>query len=89
VSWSASEGTVVVLADALQNPPSGQVYRCWIEHDGAGVAVGEMRFSSSIAYWVGSLGSWSVAFAPGTRFWVSLEPVGGGSSGTQVLEGTL
>jgi hypothetical protein len=89
VSWSASEGTVVVLADALQRPPSGQVYRCWIEQNGAGVPVGEMRFSGSVAYWAGNLDSWSVTFAPGDRFWVSLEPIGGGSSGTQVLVGTL
>jgi hypothetical protein len=27
--------------------------------------------------------------APNSRFWVSLEPVAGGSKGTLVLEGTL
>ncbi len=89
VSWSASEGTVVVLAGSLQSPAQGNVYRCWIEQDGARVAVGEMSFSGSIAYWAGSLDSWGVSFKPGGRFWVSLEPTSGGSGGTQVLVGSL
>lgn len=89
VSWSPSEGTVVVLAGELQTPPQGQVYRCWIEQDGARVAVGEMRLSGSIAYWAGGLDSWGATFAPGGRFSVSLESIGGGSSGTVVLVGTI
>jgi len=89
VSWSASDQSVVVLTTALLNPPPGQVYRCWIVQGGASVAVGEMHFSGSTAYWAGSLGSWGNAVAPGSRFWVSLEPVAGGSKGTLVLEGTL
>ena len=89
VSWSASDRSVVVLTTALQSPPAGQVYRCWIEQNGAGVAVGEMQFSGSTAYWAGSLGSWGNAVAPSSRFWVSLEPVAGGSKGTLVLVGTL
>jgi hypothetical protein len=89
VSWSDSDQSVVVLTTALQNPPPGHVYRCWIEQNGAGVAVGEMQFTGSTAYWAGSLGSWGNAVAPSGRFWVSLEPVAGGSTGTLVLEGTL
>ncbi|MGD0121642.1 MAG: anti-sigma factor [Candidatus Limnocylindrales bacterium] len=89
VSWSASTGTVVVLAGALQSPPSGQVYRCSIEHNGSRVVVGEMRFSGSLAYWAGTLDSWGATPAAGSRFLVSLEPMGGGSSGTPVLSGTL
>ena len=89
VSWSASDQSVVVLSTALKGPPAGQVYRCWIERNGAGVAVGEMQFSGSTAYWAGSLGSWGATVAPGGRFWVSLEPVAGGSRGTLVLTGTL
>jgi len=89
VSWSASDGSVVVLTTALQNPPPGQVYRCWIEQNGARSAVGEMQFSGSTAYWAGRLGSWGDGLAPGGRFWVSLEPIGGGATGTPVLQGTL
>jgi hypothetical protein len=89
VSWSASDESVVVLTTALQSPPAGQVYRCWIEQNGAGIAVGEMQFSGSTAYWAGSLGSWGSAVAPRGRFWVSLEPVAGGSKGTLVLTGNL
>jgi len=66
------------------------VYRCWIEQAGARTAVGEMRFSGSLAYWAGSLGSWGGTFAPGGRFWVSLEPASGGAgSGPPALVGTL
>ena len=89
VSWSVSQGSVVVLAEALQSPPPGHVYRCWIEQGATRVAVGEMQFSSSIAYWAGSVDSWSVAFAPGSRFGMSLESIGGGTSGTPVLVGSL
>ena len=89
VSWSTSLGRVAVLTSALQNPPPGQVYRCWIEQGGVRTAVGEMRFSGSLAYWVGSLGAWGVTLTPGGRFWVSLEPIGGGGSGTPALVGTL
>ena len=89
VSWSASDGSVVVLTTALQNPPPGQVYRCWIEQNAARAAVGEMLFSGSTAYWAGSLGSWGDTVAPGGRFWVSLEPIGGSARGTPVLEATL
>lgn len=89
VSWSASDGSVLVLTTALQSPPPGQVYRCWIEQNGARSAVGEMQFSGSTAYWAGSLGSWGNAAALGGRFWVSLEPIGGSASGAPVLEGTL
>ncbi len=89
VSWSAPEATVVVLTGALQSPPAGQVYRCWIAHGGSSVAVGEMHFSGSTAYWAGSLDSWGATFAPGGHFWVSLEPIGGGSNGTRVLVGNL
>jgi hypothetical protein len=89
VSWSTSEQNVVVLTTTLSAPPAGQVYRCWIEQNGVSVAVGEMQFSGSTAYWAGSLGWWGATITPGGRFWVSLEPIAGGSKGTLVLTGTL
>ena len=89
VSWSSSDESVVVLTTALESPPSGQIYRCWIERNGASVAVGEMQFSGSTAYWAGSLASWGDTVAPGGRFWVSLEPIAGNSKGTLVLAGNL
>ena len=89
LSWSASNGTVAVLSTALQAPPAGQVYRCWIEQDGARVPVGEMQFSGSTAYWAGSLASWGYAPAPGDRFTVSLEPAAGGGGGTPTLMASL
>jgi anti-sigma factor RsiW len=89
VAWSSSGVSVVVLTTALQNPPPGQVYRCWVQQAGAGVVLGEMQFSGSTAYWAGSVRSWVDSLSSGDRFWVSLEPVGGGSRGTLALEGTL
>jgi hypothetical protein len=89
VSWSSSLGTVVVVADALQSPPPGHVYRCWIEQSGMRTAVGEMHFSGSLAYWAGSLDSWGVPFAPGGRFGMSLESIGGGFGSSPVLVGAL
>lgn len=89
VSWSAATDTVVVLAGTLQSPSAGQVYRCFIEQNGSRTAVGEMWFSGSLAYWAGTLDTWSATPAAGSRFLVSLEPIGGGSSGPPVLSGTL
>jgi len=89
VSWSASDGSVVVLSTALSSPPPGQVYRCWIAKDGTSTAVGEMQFSGPTAYWAGSVGSWGDSFSPGGHFWVSLEPIAGGARGTPALVGTL
>jgi hypothetical protein len=89
VSWSTSEQNVVVLTTTLSAPPAGHVYRCWMDRNGASVAVGEMQFSGSTAYWAGSLGSWGNAVGPTGRFWVGLEPAAGGSTGTIVLTGNL
>jgi len=89
LSWTASDGTVVVLTTALQAPPAGQVYRCWIEQGGARVQVGEMQFTGSTAYWAGNMASWGYAPAPGDRFTVILEPVAGGGGGTPALVTSL
>jgi hypothetical protein len=88
ITWSVSKDSLVVMAQALASPPSGQVYRCRIVSDGTGEIVGEMKFSGSLAYWAGRLGYWGGSFTPGSVFTVSLEPIDGGS-GTQVLTATL
>jgi len=89
LSWSPTGGNVVVLTTALQAPPAGQVYRCWIEQGGTRVPVGEMQFTGSTAYWAGSMTSWGYAPAPGDRFTVTLEPVAGGGDGTPALVTSL
>ena len=89
LSWSASDGSVVVLSTALSSPPPGTVYRCWIAQDGTSAPVGEMQFSGSTAYWAGGLDTWGGTLAPGGRFWVSLEPIAGGVKGAPALVGTL
>ena len=88
LSWSPTDGTVAVLTTALQVPPAGQVYRCYIDQGGARVLVGEMQFTGSTAYWAGSMASWGYAPAPGDRFTVILEPVAGGG-GSPVLVAPL
>ncbi len=89
LAWSAADNTVVILSSALVPPPAGQVYKCWIKQGGGGIVVGEMRFSGTTAYWAGTLDTWGQPVAPGNRFWVSLEPIVGGGTGTPVLEGTF
>ena len=84
-SWGPSTGDIVVLTTALEAPPSGLVYRCWLEVDGTRSAIGVMSFSESTAYWAGSLAEWGGGASPGGRLGVSLEPAAGGVSGEPIL----
>ena len=78
--FSPSTAQLVVVASGLEDPPSGQEYRCWVLVDGERVDVGRMNFSQDLAYWVGRTPS--VADVPdGTTFGVSLTDLDG--SGTQ------
>jgi Anti-sigma-K factor rskA len=84
-SWGPSSGGIVVLTSALEAPPSGLVYRCWLEADGARTAIGVMSFSGSTAYWAGSLAGWGGGVSRGGRLGVSLEPAAGGVEGEPIL----
>jgi anti-sigma-K factor RskA len=73
VAWSRQD--FAVLASTLAKPPSGQTYRCWLQWSGKSAAIGVMEFAGTTAYWTGSVGDWAaVAFGPGARFVVTLEP---------------
>ena len=85
VAFGPSSGDIVVLTRALDAPPSGFVYRCWLEAGGSRTAIGEMSFSGSTAYWAGSVTGWGGGISPGERLGVSLEPVAGGVEGRPVL----
>jgi anti-sigma factor RsiW len=76
IAWNREE--VVVLSTALNRPPDGREYACWMEENGKRWKVGSMQFSGSTAYWAGSLEGWNASFDPGTRFGVSLSPQVGG-----------
>jgi hypothetical protein len=91
ISWTRHD--LVVLTSALPAPKPGEIYRCWLNNDGSGWAIGKMYFSGSTAYWVGSLDEWaSFEIGPDTTFRVSLEPPGADPNtraGPIVLEAAL
>jgi hypothetical protein len=91
ISWTRHD--LVVLSTALAAPKPGEIYRCWLNSDGQGWAVGRMYFAGDTAYWVGSLDEWaSFEIGPTTKFRVSLEPPGADPAtrtGPIVLEAAL
>ncbi|HUG30163.1 MAG TPA: anti-sigma factor [Candidatus Limnocylindria bacterium] len=89
ISWSRHDW--VVLTTALDQPPSGQEYLCWLEADGRSVPVGHMEFAGGTAYWVATLDEWQTwEIGPTTRFIVTLEPAGAQQrTGETILEALL
>ncbi len=91
ISWTRHD--LVVLSTTLQAPKPGEVYRCWLNNEGKGWAVGRMEFAGTTSYWVGSLDAWaSFEIGPTTVFRVSLEPPGAdpaARSGPIMLEAAL
>lgn len=88
VSWSSHD--IVVMSTALAQPPSGEVYRCWVEQGGIRSPVGEMWFAGGLAYWTGSLDGWAtISLDGGGRLGVSLEPAAGGTGGVPALVADL
>lgn len=87
ISWSSRD--FVVLTGALQPPPAGRIYACWIERDGVRSPVGQMWFAGETAFWTGSLDDWATtSFGSGT-FGISLEPVAGPRDNPALLIGDL
>ena len=87
--FSPSTTKLVVVASDLDQPPSGQEYRCWVEVDGQRVDVGRMFFADDLAFWVGDTPEVS-DLPDGTTFGVSLTDVGGTSlSADPVIAGEL
>ena len=89
ISWSRHDW--VVLTTALEAPPAGQEYLCWLEADGRSVPVGHMDFAGGTAYWVATLDEWQTwEIGPTTVFVVSLESGDGASrTGPIVLQADL
>jgi len=89
LTYSASSGSLVVIADGLAPAPAGKEYRCWLETAAGRARIGRMYVARNIAYWVGSVANLG-SYAPGTRFGVSLEDLGGVDvGGPAVLSGSL
>lgn len=87
--FSPTSTELVVLASGLAEPPAGQEYRCWLETAAGRAPIGKMFFGGDVSYWVGEVATVNGAVA-GTRFGVSLVPVGGDAvSGDPVLLGEL
>lgn len=71
ISWSSQD--LVVLTTALEPPPDGRRYACWLVDDSNAAKIGTMYFAGRTAYWVGSLDEWATfKIRPGTRFVVTL-----------------
>jgi anti-sigma factor RsiW len=88
ISWSRQD--IVVLTTALEEPPAGQEYRCWLENDGQRTPIGRMEYADEVSFWAASLDEWAtITIGPGTRFGVSLEPISGPGGGPAVLEAAL
>jgi hypothetical protein len=87
--YSPSTVDLVVLADGLTPPPSGQEYRCWVEINGQRERVGKMFFSAHLAYWTGPVPELR-GVSKGATFGVSLVDASGNSVDTApVLVGQL
>lgn len=88
LSWSSRD--LVVLTTALEPPPPGKVYRCWIERDGVRSPMGQLVFAGGTAFWSGSLEGWATtSFETGGTFGISLEPISGPAGNPAVLVAEL
>jgi hypothetical protein len=88
ISWSSQD--IVVLTSALEAPPAGQEYRCWLENNGTRTPIGRMDYAGHVAFWAASLDEWAtISIGPGTRFGVSLEAVGGTGGSPAILDASL
>jgi hypothetical protein len=87
--YSPSTVELVIVAEGLQPPPSGQEYGCWVEVDGQRERVGRMVFSPTLAYWLGKVPELT-GVSDGATFGVSLVSVGSTSvDADPVLVGEL
>ena len=89
ISWSRHDW--VVLTTALDEPPAGQRYLCWLEDGGRSVSVGAMEFAGDTAFWVATVDDWATwEIGPDTRFIVTLEAADADTrTGDVILEADL
>jgi hypothetical protein len=87
LSYSGSSTEVVVIAEGLSQPASGE-YGCWVEVDGVRRPIGPMHHGGELAYWAGKSDAVR-GLEPGAHFGVSLVTSDGGAPSEPVLIGEL
>ncbi len=88
--FSPETRELVVLVEGLEQPPSGQEYRCWMEWQAERTRVGRMFFAGDVALWVGDVPALGDVSADDVTFGVTLVPAAGDSiAGDPVLLGEL
>jgi hypothetical protein len=88
LTFSPNAEELVVVAEGLDEPSSGDQYRCWMEIDGDRQVIGPMHHGGGLAYWAG----WSDLVRdvpPESRFGVSLVSADGDAAPAPVLVGEL
>jgi anti-sigma factor RsiW len=55
ITYAPGTDRLVVLAQGLEEPPTGTEYRCWVESGGQRVPIGQMFFAGDVAFWVGEV----------------------------------
>jgi len=53
--YSPGSSQLVVIAQGLEQPPTGMEYRCWMESGGRRTRIGKMFFAGDVAFWVGEV----------------------------------
>jgi hypothetical protein len=74
IAYGPRSNRLVVLAQGLEQPPAGMVYRCWVESGGERTTIGQMFFAGDVAFWVGEVPEITVNGE--ISYGVSLSPVG-------------
>jgi hypothetical protein len=55
IAYGPQSNRLVVVAQGLEQPPPGMVYRCWVESGGERTTIGQMFFAGDLAFWVGEV----------------------------------
>jgi len=72
IAWTGHD--LVVLANGLPAPATGQVYSCWLTDGNTETAVGKMWFVDGDAFWFSSADEWApIELDPQKQFLVTLE----------------
>ena len=70
IAYGPESNRLVIVAQGLEQPPPGMVYRCWVESGGERTTIGQMFFAGDAALWVGDVPS----IDSGSSYGVSLSP---------------
>lgn len=55
ITYAPGTNRLVVIAQGLEEPPTGTEYRCWVESGGQRTPIGLMNFAGDVAFWVGEV----------------------------------